>query len=147
MMLLKDLLDTLQVEAISNRLTPTEDVVWRKICRAYSNRFSTPLHEVLELSPEFVILHFYEQALEGLDVDENAESWLDMVLSIQDPNYDSNKEEELQQFIEHAESVEKDRVASGRPIHKDIAKEATLIPKELPKQGGINLSYLEREEQ
>jgi hypothetical protein len=157
----QDLADALRAQAIANLLSPTAESVYRKICRAYSKRFNTPLHQVMELSPEFVILNYFEDDLEDIDIDDNLDVLMDRIYSIEDPEYESIKKEEFDAFAEQAEEEERLRLESGKPIHPALAKETTLLgvpdqkntpekdepPKDnLPKGGYVNLSYLEREE-
>lgn len=157
----QELADALRALAIANLLSPTADSVYRKICRAYSKRFSTPLHEVIDLSPEFVILNYFEDDLEDVDVDDNVEVLMDRIYSIEDPEYESMKKEEFDEFAEQAEEEERKRIAAGRAIHPALAKESTLlgVPNQkntskneeppsdnLSKGGYVNLSYLENQD-
>lgn len=144
----KDLLDACQALALSAKLEPNEEAVWRSICRSYSKKFNTPLHVVLTLDPEHVILNHYEEQLEDIDAEEQAEQLLDIIYGLEDPEYEQQKREELDSFIKEAEEQEKERIKAGRPIHKALKDELPKFdkPKELPKSGGINLSYLESEE-
>ena len=43
----KDLTDYCQALAIANKLSPTEESVWRSICRSYSKKFNEPLSACL----------------------------------------------------------------------------------------------------
>ena len=89
----KDLLDTCQAEAIANKLSPTESSIWRSLARSYSKLFSTPLHLVLNMDSEHVILNVYEYQLKDLDEDkiENLEHLMETIYTIEDPDYDAKK--------------------------------------------------------
>lgn len=151
---LQDLIDCCQSGAIANKLLSNEETVYRKICRDYSTKYHTPLHIVMSLDPEHVILTVFEGQLDEIDVDdpEALENMVETLNIIDDPNYESSKESELQRFIDDAEKEEEDRLDSGKPIHKAIARETSIkntlpekpIQKNDKKAGGyLNLSYLE----
>lgn len=150
----KDLADSCQAMAIANKIDPTADSVWRSLCRYYSNKFHTPLDQVLDMSPEHVILNVYEDQIDDIDVEEKLDVIMEAIYTLEDPDYESKKSEELDEFIKQAELDEQDRVATGRKIHakkKKSIKKALLesIPPDAEKQptgGSINLSYLEAEE-
>lgn len=157
----KDLLDYCQAQAIANTLENTELSVWRSLCRSYSKKFATPLHLCLDgtIPMEEILLAVFEDQLDDFDEEKDLENMLDTIYSMEDPTYEKQKKHELAEFIEKAEKEEEERLAAGRPIHRalkgeageaSISSEETLPkkekPKELPKSGGINLSYLENEE-
>lgn len=148
----KDLLDYCQAEAIANKLRPTEDSVYRAICRSYSKMFHTPLIEVLSMNPEHVILEVYEEQLEDVDTDkfENLERIMDTLMSIEDPDYERVRNEKLDEDIAKYEAEEEERIRLGKPVHPSLAKPGPLDAPppapETPKSGSVDLSYLEREE-
>lgn len=145
----KELLDYCKATALANALEPTEESVYRSICRSYSKTFSTPLHEVMELDPEFVTLSYYENEMDDVEVEENVEGLLDTVYGMQDPEYEKEKQDELKDFMKKAEEEEEQRVKAGKPIHKALKEEQTMptlkteppTPKQLPTSGGVNMSY------
>ncbi len=151
-----DLLAAAHAEAIANTLDRTELSVHREICRAYSKKFHTPLHLVLQMNPEEVILAYYEDQMDGFDEDEDLEKILDRIYTLEDPEYARDKAKDLEDFIEKAEKDEEERLAAGKPIHKDIKNEPSLkndfgkeekIEEKRPTRGSINLEYLSREEE
>lgn len=154
----KDLADFCQAQAIANKLHPTDEAVFRQFCREYSVIFHTPYHEVLQFDPDFVILAVYEHQLDNYDVETGIEKLLDTIYGLEDPEYAQQKRDELEEFIREAEEEEELRLEEGRPIHKALKDENevslkntpknTPLPqnKNLPQGGGINLSYLEKEE-
>jgi hypothetical protein len=149
----KELLDTCKAEAIANTLIQNEISVWRQICRNYSQKFATPLHMCLDgtIPPEDIMLAEFESQLDGFDEEKDLEPILEQIYRIEDPNYEEEKSKELKDFMAKVAEEERERIRLGKPIHKAMAKEPNLentsenpIPKELPKSGGINLSYLEK---
>jgi hypothetical protein len=153
-MTFEELLDLATAEALASRLEPTEDYAWRKICRQYSKKFFTPLHEVFAMNPEEVALHVFEDTLETFDTDEHMEQLLDLIYTLEDPEYAKHKEEEMQEFINDAVREEQERTREGRPIHPALGKDQSSgklnskaeIRKEasLPAGGMVDLSYLDK---
>lgn len=149
----KDLLEYCQADAISGVLSPTEETVWRSICRSYSKKFNTALHLCLDgtIDPEDIMKAEFEDQLEKLNLDEDLEVILDKIYMLIDPEYEKEKRVELDDFIEKAEKEEEERLRKGKPIHKAMKDEPTLKieEKEEPKPtgGSINLSYLSKEEE
>lgn len=147
-----ELLDLCSAEALASKLAPTADSTWRKICRTYAKKFNTPLPQVLEMSAEEVALHVFEDNLDDLDSEEHLEQLLDLVYTLDDPEYAAHKEREMKEFDREAERQEIERVKAGRPIHPAMASDGApqkLNSKNdnkkeasLPTQGAANLSDL-----
>lgn len=148
----KDILEYCQIEAISSRLSPTEVSVWRALCRSYSKMFHTPLHLVLEMSPEHVILNVYEEQTDELDIDDylKLEHLMDVIKKIEDPEYAAKQVNEQEDFDRKAEQEEADRVKSGRPVYegkkKTLSKKTDEPEKKLPTGGYINLEHLSKQD-
>jgi hypothetical protein len=152
-MTLDDLLDFCSAEALASKFEPTESAVWRKLCRQYSKKFHTPLPQVMSLNPEEVAINVFEENLEELDTEEHLEQLLDLIYTLEDPEYARQKEEELGQFIKDTERQEKERIRAGKPIHpgmvsdssprKLVSKKEATRESSLPTGGIVNLSYLE----
>lgn len=148
----KELLDYCQAQAIAHTLESTEMSVWRSLCRNYSKTFHTRLDLVLEMDPEAVMLAVFEEQLDDFDEAKDLDNLLDKLYALEDPEYESQKAVELDDFIERAEAEETERLKAGKPIHPAMKNDSSLpAPKEkpveeLPKSGKLNLSYLEREE-
>lgn len=152
----KELLQTCQAKAMDQKLNPTEESVWRGICRYYSRTFNTALTEVYQLDPMEVMLTFYESKLEEVDTEDQIEDILEAIYAIEDPEYEAEKRKELQDFIDRANEEEEERVRLGKPIHskmgrktatdKSLSKEEGAVELPQPKGGHIDLSYLEAEE-
>lgn len=147
----KDLLDYCHLEAISNSLAPTEESIWRNICRSYSKEFNTPLHLVMELPPKTVILNVYENQLNEMDLEdpEKLSKLIEIVSGIEDPEYDSKKLKEQEEFDKMILEQEEERIKSNKPIgYKESSKNSLLEnqnieEKNKPTGGYVNLSYLE----
>lgn len=153
----KELLEYCQVEAIASKLKPTEDSVWRALCRSYSKLFHTPLSLVLEMDPEHVILNVYEDQAEDMNTEDyqKLEHILDTIKSIEDPDYESKKNEEQDEFDRQAELEEEERIKAGRAVHpllqrdldkKRAAEKGEEPPPKMPTSGMINLDYLSKQD-
>lgn len=148
----KDILDLSQVEAVANKLGPTEEGIWRFYCRKYSKLFHTPLHLVHEMDATMVLREVIEDRLDGEDEMENIDKYLDTIYMVEDPDYETQRDQAEDDFLQLAQEEEAERVRLGKPIHPALKGESTLIPDPapkttLPKSGGINLQWLEKEEQ
>lgn len=148
----KELLEYCQVEAISSKVSPTEESVWRSLCRDYSIKFHTPLMDVLLLDPEHVVLNVYELQAETMDTDDyqRLERIMDTLLGIEDPNYEAKKNKEQEEFDRQAELEEEERIKSGRPVYqpkkKTLLKNDEVTQKKLPTGGMVNLDYLSKQD-
>lgn len=152
-MTLQDIIDYCRAAAIADALYAGEEANYRYICRQYSKTFFTPLHLVYSLDPEEVVRAYFEDQMDARDVDKEIDSLLDAIYELEDPNYTSEKREELNDFIKEAEEQERKRVASNKPIHPSLRFESEVSLKntsekppepstEKPTGGFINLSYL-----
>lgn len=157
-MIFRALIDFCSAEALSNSMEPTEEAVWRSICREYSTKFHTPLFQVMEnMDPEFVILQVYEARLENIDHEENLEQILDSIYTLEDPAYSKEKAAEQQSFDEQAEKEEEERLERGESLFKHLTRRSvkkaqtkmkeilakeTPKPSALPKSGGLNMDRL-----
>lgn len=153
----KDILDVCQAEAIASKVSPTEESIYRDMCRSYSKMFNTPLPLVLDMDPEHVILNVYEERLASLDETkyESLEKMLDTVLTIEDPNYERVKEDKLSKDIEKYEKEEEERVASGRAIHPSLKNRTPVVKKDdeeleeytKPTSGSVDFSGMKESEE
>lgn len=153
----KELTDYCQALAIASKLDPTEESVWRSICRSYARKFNESLSDCIDgkVDPVQILLNVYEDQLEGVDEDESIERLMDIIYSIEDPEYERAKETDLEEFIEDAELQEAERIKAGKPIHKALLNDNilgdTTLPGDQPEPdrptgGSIDLSHLENEE-
>lgn len=134
----KDLADFCQAQAVANKLHPTDESVWRKFCREYSNIFNTPLHIVKAMEPVDVVLELYEYQLDDISLDDNMETILDVIYSLEDPEYAKYKRDELKSFMKEAEEEEEQRQRAGRPIHKAMLDDDVSIKNSIPKEAPIS---------
>lgn len=140
----KDIMDLCNAQALADKLEPNQLSIYRYFCRQYSKLFSTELEKVFFLDPTKVVLAVYENKLDGEDTEEEVERYLDTIYGLEDPEYESKKEDELQEFIRQAEEEEAERLRLGKPIHPALKEETTIVkPPEGPKSGFIDLSHLE----
>lgn len=153
----KDLLDYCKAQAILHTLEGSELSVWRSICRSYSQKFATPLHMCLngEIPMEDIILAEFEDQLKEFDEEKDLDSVLDKIYALEDPEYEKAKADELEEFIDKAEAEEEERLKKGKPIHPSMKNEPSLkntseeplkVEEKKPTRGGIDLSYMEKEE-
>lgn len=152
-MILQDLIDYCRAAAIADSLLAGEEANYRYICRSYSKAFSTPLHEVYKLDPEEVVRTFFEDQMDAKDIEKELDALLDVIYELEDPNYTSEKRDELEQFIKQSEEEERERVAKKKPIHPGLRYESEVSLKNTPENepskdpekptgGFLDLSYL-----
>lgn len=153
-----DLLNDAKVDAIQSVLLPTEASAWRGICRSYSIMFYTPLHVVETLDPEKILQAIYEQQLDNFDPEKHTQGLYEQLCRIENPDWEEDEEEDLEDFIAKAEAKELERVKSGKAIKgldKPNAKMPTLentttkepVKSNLPISGGVNFDHLAALEQ
>jgi len=148
----RELLETAQSIALSEKLHPTEVSIWYKYCREFSTRFHTSLIEVLTLDPEFVVHQVTSDQLSTWNTEERIDDVLDLIGNLSNPNYDQEKEKALREEMRQIVEEEKRRVEMGEAIHSslDTSKKFGDKPKEdtgekeLPKSGGINMSLIKQ---
>lgn len=166
MISLQEIAESCRAEAIANRFSPTEMSNWRYFCREYSKIFHTPLHEVLVMSPEKVILAYFEEQLDKKRIGES-EDFDTIVIDlrrIEDPEYDDKKEKEMDDFVAGIEAWEERRLKAGAPIPRPMSKSEVKVAKakakqrdkepvmaqsaaELPTQGYADLSRFQDEDE
>ena len=101
--------------ALANVLDPDDGYYFRAICRFYSEKFHTPLHEVYRLPIHTVLINYFEATLEMLDEDDVEEK----VAKAVDPNFGNNEEESIQDFIGMIE----EEIAGKRKVKKKLMKD------------------------
>ena len=144
----RDLIDTAQSIAISEKLVPDETAVWERYCREFSTRFSTPLMEVRSMDPLFVLCQVNCDNLSDFDVEERLDDLKDLLGSLSDKDYDIKKERLFREEMRKIEEEEALRLEEGRAVHPSLEKDKRVIakdqpkPKEMPKQGGINMGLI-----
>ena len=97
----------LQIEAMFDILNQTDIYFFRKVCRWYSEKFHTPLHEVVsgdKIPWNDVLLHYYECQFEDI-------------------GYNNIYELAQQEYIpELAEQFEKDNAAFAKALEEEQAR-------------------------
>jgi hypothetical protein len=68
-----------QTLALAEVLSQNEGYILRKVCREYSVKFNTPLHEVHKLPFHFVLTNWMESRIESLDENSLRELAQDIV--------------------------------------------------------------------
>lgn len=142
-----DLMDLAEAYAIEAKLNPSEDSLWRSLERKYSKAFSTPLHQVADLDPTYVLNALYENSLEEykLKDDEDLNEVIEILNRLQDPNYDAANEAEELEYNKQALKEEEERLA--KRVARKAKKHAELTKPAIdPIKGGVNLAYLSESE-
>jgi hypothetical protein len=132
----KELLEYCRLQAISDVLSPTVESVYRDACRNYSKTFHTELEKVFQLDPEKVLRANYEEQLQDIDIEENIEVLLEEVYRIENPDYDRDKETDLQDYIKNIQKEEYEKAQSK----KTLPEKENPIPPNMPTGGSINAS-------
>ena len=134
-----ELLQYCKIQAIASTLAPTEEALYRKACREFSEHFHTPLMDVYKLDPELVMLNNFERQMEDIDIDKNIDSILEEIYRIEDPDYEAHEEEDLQKFISKVEADEEERMKKN-PSKKSLPENE--LKDELPNKGGVDFTFL-----
>lgn len=139
-MVFDELIVYCRAKAIADALHPTQESLYRRICRAYSRFFYVPLPSVLLLDPEHVLLAYFENQLDGIDLEENIGNLLDQICTMENPDYEKEKEEGLDDFVDKVEKKEEER----------MSKKNTLLTKQKPDEekelgGSVDFSNLDEE--
>jgi hypothetical protein len=74
----------------------TEEYFYRKACRYYSEKFSTPLIEVLKMSQVHVFLNYYESILDS----KTDEEFFDAYIETLRPDLIKENEEEINKIVD-----------------------------------------------
>lgn len=140
-----NLLEITQLRAIQAALQPSAESVWRMRCRAYSEKFFTPLHVVMhELDPAFVLQALYEERYTPSEVQEDLEGILETLYRIKDPNYNAVTQQETEDLVDNVLNKEIARLAKKkRPTQETIQQD---IKSAKPKSGSMNFQDLEKME-
>lgn len=114
----RDLIDLAKIQAIRDALCPTEDSVFKGLCRAYSQRFHVALPQVYLLDPEHVMREEFAAQLDDVNIEDNMDSILEQIRKLEDPNYEANEEKNLLEWIEDIEMDEEERIDKGLSVYK-----------------------------
>lgn len=108
--------------ALANVVERNFGFYYRKICRWYSQSFSTPLREVEKLDPDYVLLHYFEDYFQNISEEDK----LYNLYKILDPNFDENEEAEIEDFVKKVEA---------QALAKKEAKQNTQLKQQSSDQG------------
>lgn len=133
-----------KAQALRDVLAPTEESVHRSFCMAYSQKFHVPLPEVLKMDPEHVMLVEFTSQLEEIKIEKHIDSILDQIYTLENPNYQKEKENDLEDFIKKAEKEEAERV---KKLKKTIVKKEEVEEEKKPSGGTVDFSGLKDEEE
>jgi hypothetical protein len=139
-----DLYELANIKAIGLALQPTPSSVWQMKCREYSQKFSTPLHVVYTLDPQFILDNLYQEKYHPSIVTEESEDLLNILYKIKDPNYQRISVEETEALVDAVLNREIARASKRKaPTMPEITSEIKASKIKTPKSGGINFSKLE----
>lgn len=139
------------IKAIQAALEPTLDSIWRLKCRAYSQKFFTPLHVVMyELDPVMVLQALYEDQYHPSSIGEEMDSLLERLYTIRDPNYQAMSNEDIEDFVDAVLNKEIARLAKTKKVPETkitSQKAKTETPETItlpgkPKSGGMKFNDL-----
>ena len=145
-MILGELLQYCRAKAIADSLSPTEESIWRSACRYYSKKFNTPLNEVMKMDPEHIFLTNFEEQMSEVDVEENIDSILEQIYRMQNPDYEKEQEDDVQEFIKQVEKMEEiKQIAKKENVEKTLSENEIIEEEFKPTGGSVDFSSLKDE--
>ena len=111
-MVFSELVKYCQLKAIADALYPTYESFYRSVCRSYSRNFHVPLPDVEKLDPENVLSAYFENEIEGIDIEEHLPDLLEKIYTIEDPDYIKKQDENLDDIAAMVEKREQERLAN-----------------------------------
>ena len=141
-----DILEHAHSKALLNKLVPDEAAIWRGMLRKYSKTFNISIIDAEKMNPEDIALALYENQLDDLDLDDDRDFslFMDRLYTLDDPNYDAEHDKEEEAANQKILDEENEKIAK-KALKK--ANPKAEPKKELPKQGGINLNYLSKQQE
>lgn len=121
------------------------DLIWRMKLREYSERFHTPLHEVMDLDPMFVLQHLYEARLTPSMVEEELEDILEEMKKIKDPEYVKISAAELEDFVDQVINKEIKRLGTKKAPTPETIETEVKQAETRPKSGSMDFKDLGKE--
>lgn len=103
-----------QILALAAVLEKRQDYLFRKICRDYSGKFFTPLHEVHKLPFHFVLTNWMESSIENMDENTLSNLSRDIV------GIDESEEQLIQEQIDMWEKEFKTNKDKKKPTPSEI---------------------------
>jgi len=108
--------DKIQAVAVAGVLNPDMEAFHRYICREFSHKFNTPLKEVEEYPPDYVLLHFLEDMYQNAEEEKLDE----IVYRIADPDGFRQGEQALDDLIKSLEQNNLKKQSSKLPKSKVV---------------------------
>lgn len=154
---MSDWVQELKLLALKSVLLEDDDYLVRKVCREYSEIFHTPLHEVYELSWEFILTNYYEHAFDKMDfvLLKNEAKYLteseeDKKIRIEreakkkaeDDAYERKLQQELELLKKQTKELT-DNVDKLADLNKKIAKTGIKPPKQMTQPFSKNQKEIE----
>jgi hypothetical protein len=128
-----DYLNEIQKAALLSVLDPDYQAYMRKLCRWYSVKFHTPLHEVENLPKDYIYQHYFEAYYEDMEPEEQHNQII-FLLETPEEREKRLKEEDdslsdLEQEVKEGLSLQ-DILAKNKALKAANSKEkkAPLIP-------------------
>jgi uncharacterized protein YejL (UPF0352 family) len=146
-MLLTDfysLFELAQIRAINLAIEPSLESIWRMKLREYSQKFFTPLHEVQELDPLFVLQALNEERYHPSIVDEELEELLDTLNKMKDPKYSRISKEDLENLVDNVLNKEIARAAKKKAPTPETIQAEVKAAESNPKSGKMAFGDLEK---
>ena len=140
-----DLIEQSTIEAIQSALEPNAESIYRIKCRQYSTQFFTPLKEVYDLDPTFVLRELAEDLYKPSEVREEPEEILEKLYKIQDPAYERMSAQETEDLVDAVLNHELKRKGKKKEV-KENTSEKNTIQKEKSKSGGMTFSDLDKQD-
>lgn len=125
-----DVYEMAQIKAIENVLSKNNLYFYRKICRWFSETFSTELVKVYKYPHQFVLLHYYEHELDRIGYN----AVYDMAAQYYVPELADKFEENNRKFAESlvkeqkATIIEKNRKEKSQSLNESEEKDQAGVP-------------------
>ena len=139
--------ECLQVNAVFDKLTQNDMFFFRKICRWYSEKFHTPLHDVLEgtvIGWDEILKHYYEHNIDSQSYNEIFELAMKEYLPEFADDWERQNEEFAKALIEEQKMLQEKAKAKKKDFNEameemDKIEENSELPPEM------NLSFDDEE--
>ncbi len=135
-----DLIEHAELLAIEAAIAPSPESIYRMKCRQYSVQFHTPLNQVMELDPMFVLQAIFEERYHPSIVEEELEELLERLRKIEDPSYVRMTQQETEDLVDAVLNHELKRKGKSKdkPLEKTLLEKNTSeeIKKPIPQKSG-----------
>lgn len=136
------MIDKLELIAIKSILTNDPEYFHRKVCRYYSEKFHTPLVEVLNMPWAFVFSNYLEHILETNNTKENI---YEIATEICYPNRKKEEEEEFEEWVREVEQRAEQEAKSNPQIKQKNNIENPQTPEKEIHMGEGVFDHLDEE--